>query len=299
MKKYPKVYTLGHRNVSNLIQPNGSEICIQEKIDGSNFSFQVDANNGLSCASHHRDLDGGADKMFLPAIATAKHLHDDGRLVVETRYCCEFLAKPKQNILAYSRVPNGHLALFEIGSCGGASYSPRLFSMPAISTGLEIAPTLWSGILYPDTVAGIVKELLETESFLGGCKVEGVVLKNYDVLDNYGNILIAKVVREEFKESRARPASNPSDKAPSEGFTAGLSLGGPARWHKAIQALRDGGLLVNGPEDIGPLMQHIGADAKAEAEGGGESESYCKEFQKGCTSGFPMWYKKLIANVEI
>ena len=47
---YPKMYAYGHPYNSTLLDNSNSEIVIQEKVDGSQFSFgKYDGKEGCSC----------------------------------------------------------------------------------------------------------------------------------------------------------------------------------------------------------------------------------------------------------
>ena len=69
---YPKVYQLGHRAIKDLFL---DEISVEEKIDGSQFSFQViEIDNEawatvLKCRSHHQQINlDEVPKMFEDAV---------------------------------------------------------------------------------------------------------------------------------------------------------------------------------------------------------------------------------------
>jgi hypothetical protein len=131
-------------------------------------------------------------------------------------------------------------------------------------------------------------------SFLGGNKVEGVVLKNYARFGVDKKFLVAKVVSEEFKEIHRHEwkSANPGRTDIVEMLIAGLKT--PARWNKAIQHLKERGLLSDAPQDIGLLLNEIKLDTLNECELDIKDELF-KHFwpriARGIIAGFPEYYK--------
>ena len=106
---YGKIYNLGHYALENLLLDS---VVVEEKIDGSQFSF-AKINGELFCASRGQQLHiEGPEKLFIEAVDSAKQIFDklqDGWI-----YRTEYLKKPKHNTLNYDRVPEAHLIIFDI-----------------------------------------------------------------------------------------------------------------------------------------------------------------------------------------
>lgn len=69
------------------------------------------------------------------------------------------------------------------------------------------------------------------------------------------------------------------------------------RWKKAIQHLRDEGVLQGAPQDIGPLMKEISQDVLKEEEQAIKEMLWkyaWPQISRGVTRGFPEWYKELL-----
>ena len=99
---YPKVFNLGHKAIENLF---ADPVLVEEKVDGSQFSFMLDETGALHCRSHHNDLDMDApDKMFRGAAKIVRELSPE--LHPGWIYRGEYLMKPKHNTLAYDRCPS-------------------------------------------------------------------------------------------------------------------------------------------------------------------------------------------------
>ena len=287
---YPSVYQIGHSAIKDIFD---GEVIIEEKIDGSQFSFGV-INDELVCRSKNKEqIIDAPDKMFSKAIETIKLLKP--KLAPQRIYRCEYLEKPHHNALAYDRVPEKNLILFDV-SVGIEEYmNPEEKRKEAARIGLEYVPLLFQGVV---TDFEIFKEFLSRKSILGGQIVEGVVVKNYALFTKEKKVAMGKYVREEYKEVQQGEwkKNNPSGKdyvaILIEKYTT------PARWMKAIQHLKEQGLLENSPKDIGLLMKEIPADVLKECEQEIKTElfdHFWKNISRGITRGLPEWYKEELA----
>lgn len=286
---YSKVHAFGHREVKNILD---GPVVIEEKIDGSQFSFGIIADR-LQCRSKGQEIFiDNPEKMFGAAVDTAKHLAD--RLVPGWVYRAEYLQKPKHNALAYSRIPAKHLILFDV-MVGVQEYVvPSAKHDIAKLLGLEAVPTFFEGVWTGE----FEFNFLERDSVLGGCKIEGFVIKNYAKFTDDGKLATAKIVSEAFKEKH-RSAWKVSNPAQSD-FVQGVieSLRTEARWRKAVQHLRERGIIKGEPSDIGPLLKELGTDTfQEEAEHVKEVlfKHFWARIARGVASGFPEWYKKLLS----
>jgi hypothetical protein len=162
--------------------------------------------------------------------------------------------------------------------------------------GLECVECFWSGI-----AAGVptADEWLDRESALGGCKIEGIVIKNYTHSMPDGKLMCAKLVSEAFKEKHrhAWKKSNPTQSDVIEHLIKELAT--EARWQKAIQHVEEAGVyFTNSPSDIGMLIKEIQADVAAE-EAADIKEALFKHFMpkilRGCIRGFPEFYKRIVS----
>lgn len=264
---------------------------ITEKIDGSFFSFGM-VDGVLSMRSKGQELhfdapSSGMFKIGMDYVQSIAHL-----LVPDWIYRGEFLMKPKHNSLAYNRAPQGHVALFDIEEGLGYHKDAATRASEAARLGFDYVPVLFDG----EWTGGLVglTDLLDTQSILGGQKIEGVVVKNFDRFV-HGRIMMGKLVSEMFKEvhSKEWKTTNPDKGDVVMQLIANLKS--DARWNKAIQHLRDGGLLTNSPRDIGPLLKEIGTDVLKEEEEMIKASLFkwaWPQIQRGITAGFPDWYKQ-------
>src|SRR6266550_92420 len=123
LHSYSTIYGLGHRAVQDFLK---NSVVVQEKVDGSQFSFGVVLGVGASDGSimpgdeasppqrpelimkskGSRVYPETTDKLFKAAVDTVVELFQEEKLTPGFTYRGEVLAKPKHNTLAYERVPN-------------------------------------------------------------------------------------------------------------------------------------------------------------------------------------------------
>ena len=287
---YGKIWNMGHRQLGQLFD---GPVLVQEKIDGSYFSFGI-IEGRLQARSKGAALDFDApDKMFARGIETVKNL--ESQLTPGYVYCGEYLNKPKHNTLAYDRTPAQNVILFDIESEARSEkwLSPDALAVEAARLGLEVVPTfgngetVWSHIFFD--------ECLEATSCLGGQKIEGLVVKNYNRFGLDGKMLRGKYVSEAFKEVNGADwkLRNPAQRDIQQSLA--LAYRTPARWNKAIVHLRDAGLLTDTPKDIGPLLKEINSDVLAECTDDIKDRLFkwaWKNLSREITKGFPEYYKQ-------
>jgi hypothetical protein len=297
---YPKLYAIGHRALAELLL---DDVVVEEKLDGSQFSFgkfPVPCSESIGDDSSlyyelkirskgvqmHPDA---PEKMFNKAVETVKSIQH--LLVPGWTYRAEYLSKPKHNTLAYDRAPKGFLAIFDINTAEEAYLSYSEKAAEAERLGLDVVPRIYYGKI--ESVEQF-RAMLDRVSFLGGQKIEGVVVKNYSRFGLDKKVLMGKFVSESFKEAHSGEwkEANPGPSDIVGKLTAGLST--QARWMKAVQHLRERGALTDSPKDIGPLLKEIGVDVHAECADEIKEVLFkwaWPQIQRGVIRGFPEWYK--------
>lgn len=288
---YPKIYAIGHRALKELFS---EEVIVEEKIDGSQFSFGVfDSPDGplLKMKSKGAALyESAPEKMFAEAVNYVSSIQH--RLQRNWRYVGEYLKKPKHNSLIYNRAPHNHIIIFDI-CVGEEIYLPYLAKKSAAEAiGLETVPVLYCGKV--ENIADF-RNLLDHESVLGGAKIEGFVAKNYARFGLDGKALMGKFVSEEFKEihSKAWGESNPTQGGAVDKI--GLQYQTQARWLKAVQHLRDSGTLLQEPKDIGNLIKEVKRDVSEECKEEIKDQlwkAFGEKVIRIAGAGLPQWYKE-------
>lgn len=288
---YPSVYALGHRALKELFL---DPVIVEEKIDGSQFSFGL-FDDGLRVRSKGQVmLIDAPEKMFDRAVDTVKSLS----LRPGWTYRAEYLRKPHHNGLSYSRIPNEHLILFDINPAEEEYLPYSAKAEEAARLGLEIVPLLSEGIL---SSADDVRKFLTRESVLGGQLIEGVVIKNYARFGLDKKVLMGKFVSEAQKEviQRHFKTANPGKADIIDSIIQ--SYGTPARWQKAVQHLRERGTIEDSPRDIGNLIKEAPEDVLKECADD-IRDALMKwawpQIRRGITHGLPEWYKQLLLDKQ-
>lgn len=282
---YPSVIQIGHKMISDLFS---GPVLVEEKIDGSQFSFGL-IDGALVCRSKGKQqLIDAPDKMFERAIAVIRELP----LKEGWTYRGEYLEKPKHNTLAYSRVPKNHIILFDINTGLEEYLSPAEKKAEADRLGLECVPVMFEGVIANFET---FKDFLDRESFLGGCKVEGVVVKNYSLFTTEKKVAMGKYVSEAFKESHQKDwgERNPNKKEIEALLVEQYRT--DARWTKAVQHLKEAGSLEGSPKDIAALMREVPVDVLKECEDEIKErlfKHFWPKISRGITRGLPEWYKE-------
>jgi hypothetical protein len=228
--------------------------------------------------------------MFAAGVAAIQAVRE--KLKAGYVYRGEYLMKPKHNALAYSRVPQNHIILFDVEYGIQNFMEPWELTKEAARLEFEEVPTLYVG--YWNMGAEQLKELLQLESVLGEQKIEGIVIKNYNLWGPDKKALMAKFVSEQFKEAHCKMWGDaPKGKGDIiQRFIETLKT--EARWNKAVQHLRDEGLILDEPKDIGLIIQEVKRDVEADA-GEWMKEQMFKEFVpqvlRGVAGGIAEWYK--------
>jgi hypothetical protein len=288
---YPKIYALGHSAVKDVFL---DDIVAEEKVDGSQFSFGV-FNGEVKMRSKGAELYfNQPEKMFEKALQSVFELKE--LLRPEWTYRGEFLSRPKHNVIKYDRVPKKNIVLFDVNTEEEEYLSYEDLLLEAKRIGLETVPLIYFGKI---SSSAEVAALIDRPSFLGGSKVEGVVFKNYRRFGPDKKALMAKFVSEEFKESHKKNYKSGNGEDVLQ--TIICSLRTEARWAKAVQHLRDDGILENTPRDIGQLLKEVSRDLEA------EEEEYIKEtlynahkdrIRRAVSVGLAEWYKKKLVESQ-
>lgn len=288
---YPSIYALGHRYLKDLFL---DDVIVEEKIDGSQFSFGkflVNGNVVLRCRSKGCDLDVNyPQNMFSPAVNSVKEISE--KLSLGWTYRGEFLSKPKHNSLCYDRTPKNHIIIFDINTAEEEYIPYEKKLLHCESLGLECVPKIYEGKIED---SNIVLGFLDRMSILGGQKIEGIVIKNYSRFGIDKKALMGKYVSEAFKEVHCKEWKDGNPQSGDIIQRLILEYKTPARWNKTIQHLKESGNLDNSPKDIGLLIKECQDDISKECvdEISAKLWTWAKgHILRGCVGGMPEWYKE-------
>jgi len=294
LHRYPSIYAMGHGALVNLFT---GPVVVQEKIDGSQFSFGVVGGELQVRSKGCTIVLESVPQMFQSAVNTVLQIQlklKDGWV-----YRGEVLNKPKHNTLNYDRVPTGNIIIFDINTNLETYLSPKEVQSEANALGLETVPYFYMGIV---TSHDQLKDFMKLTSCLGGPTIEGYVVKNYLQFTRDGKAVMGKYVGEQFKEMHKKEWKKTSPSKLDVLENLKLELTTEARWEKAVQHLRDSNLLKNEPADIGPLLKEMITDTH------NECEDYIKQqlfkwawphISRSLGRGFPQWYKNKLLETQV
>lgn len=189
-KKYPKIHRLGNEDSEGILDHG---FCyIQEKIDGANTQLWVE-DGKIMKGSRNLTLSGGFNG-FCEYVDNHKGINSLLKLRPEYRLYGEWLVK---HSIQYKETAYKQFYLFDIEVDGEF--------MPLENVYL-IAGEF--GIKTPELFATIDTPTIEQLTEIAGKSVlgdtgEGIVIKNHDFVNKFGNRAYAKLVTEQFKEVNA------------------------------------------------------------------------------------------------
>lgn len=291
INSYSSPYTLGHKATDDLF--DGGNVYVQEKVDGSQISFgNIDGE--LVIRSRNATINQEKPEMFKLAVDAIKAVWE--KMPVGRIYRGEYLSKPKHNTIEYGRVPKNNIILFDIDTGNQHYMCYEEVCGEADRLGFEVVPQL--AVFTEKPSLEEISKLLETDSILGGAKIEGVVMKNYNQFDTGDKVLMAKFVSEKFKEKHANDWRR---RNPTKGDIVDILISEyktDARWMKAIQHLKEEGKIGMVVQDIPILLKEVSQDIKEECEEE-IKEKLFKYFwggiSRGVTRGLPEFYKEYLA----
>lgn len=292
---YGKVFTLGHRYNRDLFK---GFIEIEEKVDGSQFSFGKFGGE-LMCRTRNTQFNPLECTQGMFALACETVIRLGPKLTDGWTYRGEVLAKPKHNVLCYDRVPTHNIILWDIATDKQDYLDSRAKRVEAQLLGLECVRILWSGQGGVTNIDHLIYALSDTMSSLGGCKIEGFVIKNNNQFGADGKRMTGKWVSDEFKEvhrkkSYGKVAKKDISTAIGERYCS------EARWEKSIQRLLESGEELE-LRHIGPLLGSIQQDVHAECQDEIKNElfgAFWKDIARATTAGFVPWYKAKLLDIE-
>lgn len=267
-------------------------VVVQEKVDGSQFSFGI-FDGVLKMRSKNQEFDPDSPPKTFAAAATSVK-ERAGSLRDGWTYRGEYLEKPKHNVLSYDRHPKGNIALFDVAMEPEFYLTPVDVQLEGRLIDLEVVPTFEVDGLTLETL----QSLLETESFLGGPKIEGVVIKNYGRFGPDKKPLMGKFVSEAFKEKHRAAGASYGPKRGDIIEVVAAQHRTEARFRKAVIHMREAGELTNTPADIGRLIAAVQQDILDEERddiANSLFEFYWPQVRRAASRGVAEWYKDQLA----
>lgn len=187
-RKYDKVHRLGKEETEGILEG----VChIQEKIDGANTSIWLDENSVIQCGSRNRHL---IDDDFNGFVTYARS-HEGIKAFFEMQpYSILYGEWLVKHTIQYKHTCYKKFYLFDIYNSGEFA-SPLAVEDIANKFEIDCVPNIAEFI---NPTLDQINDLVGKSQF--GDRGEGVVIKNMDFVNKFGDLVYAKVVCSDFKE---------------------------------------------------------------------------------------------------
>lgn len=198
-RHYGKVHRLGKEETEGLLS---GRVYVQEKVDGANTSIWLDTEGNLKMGSRTRilqaresDKDEGFNG-FVPYVKAHEGIQNLLQNNPHYRLYGEWLVR---HTIAYKETAYKKFYLFDVYDHATEKFLPT-YEVTALGTqyGIEMVPTY---AFLENPTAEQLQEFVGKTEF--GDRGEGIVLKNYDFVNGFGDMVFAKIVTESFKEDSA------------------------------------------------------------------------------------------------
>lgn len=256
IKKYTDIIRYGKSRTEDVLN-KGDIISITEKIDGANASFRIDNTNelGVSCYSRNKPLDEyntlqGFYNWVLNNVIPIKN-----KLKENYIYFGEWLVQHK---VKYKNEAMKRFWLFSIYDIEKEEYvSDVIVLSEAERLNLDHVPYFYLGefVSFNHLMNFVGKSDLTLEPNEG----EGIVVKNINYKDKFGNQCFVKLVSDKFREVKAQKAPKNPNKNEAEKELVMSVLTKP-RIEKMLYKLVDEGELKEDftIEDMGIILRALG-----------------------------------------
>lgn len=252
IKKYTDIVRLGHKSTFGVLEV-GDLITITEKIDGANASFILNELNEVDCFSRNNQVT--QDNTLRGYYGWVKENIKSALLNPKYRYYGEWCVSHK---IQYKPEYYQNFYLFNVYDEEIGEYlTDNIMRSEAERLGIKTVQLLYEG------------EYISFEhllSFVGQSEMainagEGIVVKNVNYKDKYGNQVFVKLVSDEFRETQKQKAPKDPNRALSvEQEFINMTVT-KARVDKLLHKLVDEGVLEEnfGIEDMGLILKNLGS----------------------------------------
>lgn len=204
-RSYTHVLRIDKDEVAGILS---GDVVVMPKLDGTNASLFV-KDDVIYAGSRHRQLQEGKDNaVFRKSLIekgdelfpqVLKYLSEHPNHIVYG----EWLGAPGNSFPGHIKsYLNQGFFVFDVYDLDTESYIPYDVYSSAFGDYDKLIPVI--GKFHNPTIEEIEKCLDNTDYNLApGSKGEGIVIKNYDFRDKWGNIQIAKIVRDEYLQEKS------------------------------------------------------------------------------------------------
>lgn len=312
--KYPSIDSLNPN--SNRSWEENPGWYIQEKIDGSQMSFCLNPlfsplvenkelplmffNKGTSIKPENQVFVKAINLLCVWARKNWELLNTEPLNTFV--WHGEAVCSSRHNVVPYERAPHYYFILYDIDTPDGLMNCIALEANAKL-VGLEAVPTLVYNSDPHRSPYQTAQELVEQiaagkiTSILGG-RPEGVVLKHPKFVAKGKTVATKlKLVTSEFKEAHGMKQNRERATPDTAIEEVGKAFSLPARYHKALQHLRDTGKLKGTMEDVVKIKTEL--DEDLEREHREEIMMYlyaelAQHVKRAARTGFDDWYRTQI-----
>lgn len=259
LSKYPKIYTIGKEEIQDLLKDESAHIVIEEKIDGANFRFMVNPEDGtLLFGSRTKELASDTDEAggnWKRCIEYLKKIHETTPFEKGYAYYGECCTRHSMDY-NWDQIPP--FLLFDIMDLSTGKFVQQTSKVFMISGKLSTVPFIWGGTvkefygwMYNNGTKfeddSIVPKSKYASLSAKDQKAEGIVIKDYNrqIFGKYVRAAFKELNKEVFGEGKAHFADTDDERIVAAFCTN-------ARIDKIIFKLIDEGHKLDMP-----LMEHL------------------------------------------
>lgn len=187
-RKYKKILRHGKEETAGILQ---GTCYVQEKIDGANTSIWLDDNGCIQCGSRNRQL---INDDFNGFVSYAKSHEGINKFLKQNPLAILYGEWLVKHTIQYNHAFYSKFYLFDI-YFDNAFVTPKEVYEISIEYSIDCVPQI--GVF-------INPEIDNLRNFVGkskfGDRGEGIVIKNMEFINKFGDLVYAKLVCEKFKE---------------------------------------------------------------------------------------------------
>lgn len=250
-KKYMDITRLGHKTTIGVLN-EGDHIVIQEKLDGANASFRRVGNELVAFSRNHQLTAENNLGGFYEFVRNLEISIGEGLI-----FFGEWLNPHKVKYPEHQK----KFFLYDIYDITNNRYLPfATVKVIGESLGLNIIPVFYEGeyISFEHLQSFVGKTMLGGK--LGDIDTgEGIVVKNVDYTDRFGNQIFVKLVTDAFREVQKQKApKDPKVELTQEAVFVEQTVT-DARIEKFLHKFVDEGILEEefGIEDMGTILRNM------------------------------------------
>lgn len=189
-RHYGKIHRLGREEVEGILV---GKVAVQEKVDGANTSIWVGEDGKIHKGSRNNDVTGGTFNGFCEYVDNHDGINKLLKLNPNFRLYGEWLVK---HTVSYKETAYKKFYLFDIYHNDAHEWFD-LEHVKEVASDFGIDAVPFHGYFENPTIEQLTAFVGKTEF---GDRGEGIVIKNLDFVNSFGDMCYAKIVTESFKE---------------------------------------------------------------------------------------------------